>query len=418
MAHRPQTSAPLRARSVPAPRFFPSVLALGIAILACPGRTSAGCTLAGQGTAKSPYLVGTLSDLLQVADTCGDSASYRMTADIDASASALTALTGTATFRPLGWVGGFSGQFHGAGHIIQNLALGKDFVSNHLSGLFYETGSAAVIDSVGLTNISITSIPVGTIFCNAPSACSQLLSFPNGVGGISGVNYGSISECFVSGTVTNSLIVNNPNLVVGTIYGYGSAGAITGMNFGAIRNCYALVQIDNFTTATGEITGVGGSKTFQDCYWVRRTGTQTIYGYRGHGDSSIALTQSQMVHSASFNGFSFAPDSAWSIDEGKSYPLLHGLNNAPEALNPTAALLPHPKSDPGTYFQQIGENAILHLSAPSLVRMLDITGRQIAPEVRLSEGSHVLTPPLGARIAFVQIRSAKGTVTGVLGEVR
>ena len=413
---RPQTSAPLRSRSIPVPSFYPAVLALGLAILVCSGHAVAGCTLKGQGTAKSPYLVGSLSDLLQVADTCGDSASYRMNADIDASASALSGLTGSGTFRPLGWAVGFSGQFHGAGHIIQNLVLGTNFVSNHLSGLFYKTDSSAIIDSVGLTNISITSIPVGTISCNM--SCSQLLAFPNGVGGISGINYGSISECFASGIINNSVIVSNPNLVVGTIYGYGNAGGISGMNFGTIRNCYALMQIDLFTGVTGEIAGIGGSKIFQNCYWVTRTGSQTICGYRGLGDSSIALTQSQMVHSASFNGFSFAPDSAWTIDEGKSYPLLRGLNNAPEALNPTAAILPHPQTDPGTYLQQIGENAILHLSTPALVRLLDITGRQIAPEVRLAAGAHVLTPPSGAWIAFVQIQTAKGTVTSALGEVR
>jgi len=89
---------------------------------------------------------------------------------------------------------------------------------------------------------------------------------------------------------------------------------------------------------------------------------------------------------------------AWTIDEGKSYPLLRGLNNAPEALNPTAGLLPHSPNRPEIDLQQIGQNAVIHLSSPALVRMLDITGHQIAPEVRLAAGVHILTPTTGARI--------------------
>jgi hypothetical protein len=69
---------------------------------------------------------------------------------------------------------------------------------------------------------------------------------------------------------------------------------------------------------SSEITSNGNPN---GCYWITTTDSQIISGYRGLGDSSIALTQSQMVQSASFNGFSFAPDSAWTIDEGKSYPL-------------------------------------------------------------------------------------------------
>jgi hypothetical protein len=241
---RPQTSAPLRSRSIPVPSFYPAVLALGLAILVCSGHAVAGCTLKGQGTAKSPYLVGTLSDLLQVADTCGDSASYRMTADIDASASALTPLTGTVTFKPLGGAGGFSGQFHGAGHIIQNISFGAINVSYvQLSGLFEQTNNSAVIDSLGFTNALITVDPTGIISC-AAFGCGSLLASTNGSGAISGINKGKISNCYLTGRIIypdltlHNDSVNGPH--PGIIYAPRNAGGIAGVNQGHIINCYVI----------------------------------------------------------------------------------------------------------------------------------------------------------------------------------
>jgi hypothetical protein len=99
-----------------------ALLSLG-GLLLLSGPVGADCTLSGAGTAESPFLIGTYSDLKQLTATfgCDLSKTYLLTADIDASAS--KGENGAWGFAPIGdSVGGqFTGVFHGGGHAIRHL---------------------------------------------------------------------------------------------------------------------------------------------------------------------------------------------------------------------------------------------------------------------------------------------------------
>lgn len=200
-----------------------------------------GGVLSGSGTAADPYLVEDYSDLKAVGTTYGLGAVYRMTADIDASASA-TENSGRG-FTPIGRsIPFFTGTLHGSGHVIRNLTINRP--DSSYAGLFSYT--KGLVDSLGLEGLYL-----------------RAWSY---VGGIAGENDGTINQCYVTGTVTGN--GGAAGGVAGTNYGYLATGTMTG--------CYALCPV----TGANMTGGLVGSNYYGKIYNSYATGSVT-------GNSSV-----------------------------------------------------------------------------------------------------------------------------------
>lgn len=169
---------------------------------------------------------------------------YALGADIDATAT--SGWVGTGGFVPLGleWSAGFDGAFNGLGHTISNLTINKP--ASAAAGLFAIVNSAGVVRNIGLTSVSITG--------------------GNNVGGLAGQNSGTISNSYVTGTVSGNTIVGglvggNINTGIGStsisssystasVIGTVEVGGLAGRNYGAsVSSSYA----------TGNVLGGVGS---------------------------------------------------------------------------------------------------------------------------------------------------------------
>ena len=215
---------------------------------------------------------------------------------------------------------GFYGCFDGNGYTIKNIqsTVTKEEEGTGYFGLFgYNTG---IIKNTGIENIHLSSV------------VKESYAYS---GGVAGYNNGSISQCYVTGT----------------IYSKRHAGGIAGDSCGRILNCYNVADIHserNIYPYAGGITG-WDSGIIENCY---NSGDITIgpnkamYPYVGgivgetYGvvtncyytplekttySKGTMLTIEQMYSEDSFEGFDF--DTIWYFaDEGEghyNYPQLN-----------------------------------------------------------------------------------------------
>ncbi|TDV03999.1 YDG domain-containing protein [Paraburkholderia caballeronis] len=152
------------------------------------------------------------------------SGNYALGGDIDASSTA--GWNGGAGFAPIGnnsGSGSFTGSFEGLGHVINGLAI--DVSATNASslgiGLFGMVGSGGVVRDVGLTGASVS---VG--------ADNTDIDYDyNYIGGLVGINEGTIVNSYVTGSVTSANEGMIGGLVgenVGTIVGSHSTASVAG----------------------------------------------------------------------------------------------------------------------------------------------------------------------------------------------
>ena len=170
---------------------------------------------------KETFHIGTIDDLLQLADSCRlDSWSKNRTVYLDADLE----LTGSG----FAGIPSFSGVFEGQGHTISGLSLVDD---GSVIGFFrYVQQGANVRDLV----IRGRSMPTGS---------------RSTVGGIAGSNAGTLHNCRFEGVSSGASVVGGiagTNLAAGVIesctttgsvYGAHFIGGIAGENHGIIANC-------------------------------------------------------------------------------------------------------------------------------------------------------------------------------------
>ena len=135
---------------------------------------------AGNGTEASPYLIGNLDDLLWIRQNMIHwDKHFLQTADIDASET--VSWDDGKGWNPIGVFGGpFSGTYDGGGNKITGLTVNRPS-HYHPVGLFGQIESSAVIKNITLVSVDI----IGA----------------NEVGGLAGMNYGTIINCTSSGEV-------------------------------------------------------------------------------------------------------------------------------------------------------------------------------------------------------------------------
>ncbi len=307
--------------------------------------------MGGIGTPDSPYLIFDVDDLQAVQNLLG--ASYRLGADIDASAT--SGWNGGAGFVPLGAAGSpFTGSFDGADHTISGLHV--NLPATFYVGLFGRMDSPASVSNVTLADADIagnsyTGALVG--YNNggkvANSSSSGFVSGSGLVGGLVGYNSGGIVTCSYStadvqgsgedigGLVgyTDWLSFVTFSYATGYISGDDGVGGLVGENCqGTIHNCYAtgevsgnndvggLVGLNMLPEAsilksysTGPVTGMtspGGlvgwsSGIVSDSYWDTDTSGLAVSA------GGIGMTTTQIMLQSNLAGWDFA-NVWWSVN--------------------------------------------------------------------------------------------------------
>ncbi len=191
-----------------------------------------GVVLTGEGTEASPYLVCTADQLdLVGANSYGVAAYYKLTADIDMTGRSWTPIGRLTKDFGEDDTSLFSGTFDGDNHIISNFTI--DNAQAEAVGLFgFNIGD---IENLKLVDVNITG---GML-----------------VGGLCGANAGTIKNCSVTGTVTNS-----------ATKGESYAGGLVGGNlFGTVEKCCSLAIVQG-PMCVGGFVGIVAGGTFSECY--------------------------------------------------------------------------------------------------------------------------------------------------------
>jgi hypothetical protein len=339
---------------------------------------------AGDGTSGNPYQIAMLENLYWISQSPGTWSSYFIqTANIDASS--------TSSWDSTGWVpiGTFYGSYDGNGHTVSNLYIYRP--SGTYVGLFGILYGGAVVKNIGVTNVNVT----GYYY----------------VGGLVGINMGTIENCFASGNVAGSyawiggLVGGNDQTgITSGCYSHANAtggdcvGSLAGENYhgGLIQNSYAT---GNVTGAdAGGLSGTNYLGTIINCYSTGSSPSQGLIGFGG-GTCTASFwdtTTSGCLSSGGGYGRSTAEmkmqstytDSGWDFTTiweitGANYPHLRanpdsslsvGVNNGPSA--PVQFVLnqnyPNPFNPTTTIAISLAKSG--HIS----LKIFDVMGREVA----------------------------------------
>jgi beta-lactam-binding protein with PASTA domain len=241
----------------------------------------------GAGTQTNPYQIASVADWQKLMFASADWNSYFiLTADINLQGITLTPV-GNDSIQ-------FHGVFNGNNHIIRNAVMTAD-----LAGLFGYLGSGGRIYNLGVNDVNIT----GGSYC---------------VGGLAGYNYyGSISNCYLTGTVSGNLNVgglvgylDNGNITnchsTAAVSGsYNYVGGLVGENNGgSISNCYSTGAVRGYQEVGG-LVGSNYSGSISNCYSIGTvTCTSVIYSDTGGlvGDSSWGTVISNCYSTGAVSG--------------------------------------------------------------------------------------------------------------------
>ena len=204
----------------------------------------------GSGLTDDPFLVRTVDDLLHVGNPEPDTKwaewdlekHYKQVAHIDLAGIDNWTPVGTDLSNPSS-PNLFIGSYDGGGHKIRNLNPSNEY---HLSlGLFSCIGPGGVVKNLGMVDIDISD--------------------SNLAGGVAVLNYGTIQDCYVTGSIS----------------GFDHVGGVAGRNSGTIQNCYASGRIKGY----GFVGGVAGrnyiegeiTPVVQNCYAVCEISADSFY---------------------------------------------------------------------------------------------------------------------------------------------
>lgn len=208
--------------------------------------------------------------------------------------------------------------------------------------------SAARIENLGVIDASITggnySYYVGVLAgWFEDGTISNCYTSGSGtgyynVGGLVGFRYeGTITSCYTSGSVT----AGNIGLRCGGLFGYNygnvtdcysscsvsgnsEVGGLVGRNqTGTIRSCYAVGSVTGVGSSPSGIGGLVGNRaggSVVDSYWDTETSGQAS------SDGGTGKTTAEMMQQATYTNWDFVD--TWTIGENQSYPLLRRYSGA------------------------------------------------------------------------------------------
>lgn len=254
----------------------------------------------GHGTPENPYIISDYSDLVTLSQLIAEEPEAYAGAHYSVSVKSITAdATGGQTFIPIGsYSKPFKGNFDGNGVIISGLTVDSD---DDYVGLFGYVGTGAEISEVGLYKADIATnryYAGGIAGYNEGSISSCFvhgsISGLQRVGGIAGYNAGDIENCYSSGAIVpppGSVAIKYAGGLVGEIaaggalrYSYTfaeveaeetsvSAGAVAGSSAGEITRCYTVAVAN----ADKELDPIG-------------TGSGNAYSYNGQNIANSAIS--------------------------------------------------------------------------------------------------------------------------------
>ncbi|MEI7752404.1 MAG: YDG domain-containing protein, partial [Candidatus Omnitrophota bacterium] len=250
------------------------------------------------------------------------SSDFRLANDINASTA--TTWNSGAGFDPIGnGTVAFTGALDGNGKVISNLQMnrtGSDYL-----GLFGNIGASGSVSMLGLENISIygkdhvgglAGLNAGSL-SNVYTTGPHTVSGVNFVGGLVGSNAGSIANAYSAARVT----------------GTADVGGLAGTNTGAINKTYAMGYVEGSTNKGGLVGS--GAGTVTNSFWDKKMTGQTTsaggtagkavlmvadaQGYKIEDpDTVMDTTSPDMMSAATYSGWDFG--STWVMDEGGTYP--------------------------------------------------------------------------------------------------
>lgn len=223
-----------------------------------------GYTIEGNGS----YTVNNEKGLKNLAELVNNGATdINITLDTD--------LTLTGEWTPIGTESQpYIGTFDGKDKTITEL---KITGSNDYAGLFGRIGSGGTVKNVKLTDVEVTGgIYVGGVAGlndGTVENCSVdgTVTGTGETGGIVGLNYGTISGCKTEGTVTGGGESN-----VGGIAGNSSLGA-------AIEGCYSTAAVSGYACVGGVVGSLQNGCSLMACYSTGDVTATITSGYANAG---------------------------------------------------------------------------------------------------------------------------------------
>ncbi|MFA7693243.1 MAG: hypothetical protein GX117_03045 [Candidatus Hydrogenedentes bacterium] len=232
---------------------------------------------------------------------------YTLTQDIDASNSYI--LNGGAGFQPIGPrledddSVGFSGVFDGQGYAIHNLFINRP--DEQGVGLFGSIAASGKVINLGLVGGSITGSHytgslVGENWSAAVAGCfsDTTVSGISRVGGLAGINRGSLTACYALGAVNGIEFV----------------GGLVGRNYeGLIQESYAAASVSGSRWAGG-LVGQSVDAQALACFW------DTTLSLLPVSDGGSGLTTDFMQRATDYLAAGWDFRSVWTIKENRGYP--------------------------------------------------------------------------------------------------
>ena len=228
---------------------------------------SANTSFEGDGTEESPYLIKTSAQLLGMGAYADKHFALANNIILPLNSQ------DRPNFSPLfSDEKPFNGTFDGRGYTIKNLYIYN--TDTYYTGLFASVGESGVVKNLKLDDVRIFGA--------------------NYVGGITGLSFGSITDCEVSGNITY-VPANDYQVYIGGIAGRGS-----------LDKCNSAVEIKvfgfNSTCYVGGLAGYSTSKSIPDSSntgniivktTIRNSNNSTyVGGLVGYGYSSNTITSS------------------------------------------------------------------------------------------------------------------------------
>lgn len=258
---------------------------------------------------------------------------YVLGTDIDATAA--ISWNSGAGFTPIALGNSFTGSFEGLGHTISNLTINRS--DNAYTGLFSQIGSGGIVQ-----NIHIREANVANIYTTG-SAYVGILAGRN-AGTVSGATTrGTVSTAYLGGGLIGGIgsggVLERSSTAANVTGGdYSYVGGLAGLNYGTIRNVFATGNVTGVgnagpNAASGLVgdTGFGGG-TITNAYASGAvSGSGTLYGFVGAGSGAVTngfynstttgrsdtrlgsqpKTSAEMLQQATFNGWDF--NTLWKI---------------------------------------------------------------------------------------------------------
>jgi len=241
----------------------------------------------GTGDPNNPYQIAAKADLLALAADINDyNKCFILTADISMQGQVFTtAIIAANTISSYLFHGtAFTGTFDGNGHKITDFTINGG--SNSCLGLFGQINPGSSVKNLGLGNCAVSG--------------------DNYVGGLVGLNYGSISNCYSTGSVSGSgevggLVGWNESGTISDCYSTGTVnggssgygGGLVGGNNGSISNCYSMSTVGGGSNSyeLGGLVGLNGG-SISNCYSTGRvsggSNSEDVGGLVGGNFSSVS----------------------------------------------------------------------------------------------------------------------------------